>query len=133
MSNESIAYFLLRLTLGFNFFMHGLGRIPHYSEFISKTVTQFQNTILPSTLVTGFAYSLPVVEGIIGLLLILGLFTRNTLIVGALWIMALIFGMTLRQEWNVVGLQMGYSVIFFILLFLLQYNQISLDRRLNKV
>jgi thiosulfate dehydrogenase [quinone] large subunit len=110
--------------------MHGIARLPHYNEFVSKMVTQFQNTVLPTSLVSGFAYSLPIVEAIIGLLLILGLFTRNTLIAGSLWMIALMFGMNLRQEWNVVGLELGYAVVFFILLFLLQYNRISLDRHL---
>jgi len=59
---------------------------------------------------------LPPVETALGLLLLLGLFTRFALIAGALVMMALVFGTNLAQDWNVAGLQLIYCFLYYYLL-----------------
>jgi uncharacterized membrane protein YphA (DoxX/SURF4 family) len=71
---------------------------------------------------------LPFLEALIGLALILGVFTRWTLAGASLLMSILIFGTSLRSDWTIVGLQMIYAIAFFIALFLLEHNHYSVDR-----
>jgi thiosulfate dehydrogenase [quinone] large subunit len=122
------AYALLRLTVGVDMLMHGLTRIGSGVEkFVATTVGEFQATILPEPLVHGFALVLPFVEGLLGLVLILGLFTRGALICGSLLMITLVFGTALRSEWNTVGLQLLYAAIYYLLLTHVEHNGYAVD------
>jgi len=126
--DQELALALFRFTLGINFFMHGATRIfGDLSKFVSGTVKGFEKTILPAPLVELYATGLAFTELTLGALLILGLFTRFSLVVGALVMSSLVFGMGLRQEWNTVGSQMIYAICFFLLLFFHAPNRFSLD------
>jgi thiosulfate dehydrogenase (quinone) large subunit len=87
----------------------------------------FASTILPSFPVHLFGLTLPFFEALIGALLIVGLLTRVALVIGALLIAALVFGMTLREQFMIVGVQLIYAAVYFVLLFKLSHNSISLD------
>ncbi len=127
-TSTQLAYFLLRLTLGVNFAMHGVTRfISGVDGFVEKTVQGFSKTILPAALVAPYARTLTYVEFTVGVLLVLGLFTREALVVGALVMVSLIFGTSLQQNWDTVGTQMIYAVFFFLLLHFLENNRYSLD------
>jgi uncharacterized membrane protein YphA (DoxX/SURF4 family) len=71
-------------------------------------VKEFAAAPLPPALVGAYATALPFVEGGIGLLLVLGLFTRPALVAAMLVIMSLIFGSSLLEKWSLVGDQMLY-------------------------
>lgn len=127
-TSAQLAYALLRLTLGVNFAMHGVARfLGGVDGFVEKTVQNFSQTILPAALVASYARTLTYVEFGLGLLLILGLFTRAALVAGALVVISLIFGTSLQQNWDTVGTQMIYAVFFFLLLHFLENNRYSLD------
>jgi thiosulfate dehydrogenase [quinone] large subunit len=127
-SDESLAYALLRLTLGVNFFGHGFVRIVGgVDAFASGMAKGFEKTILPLWLVQPFGYVLPFVELVLGVLLIVGLFSRATLVAGALLLTVLTFGSSMQSNWDAVGTQLLYAVVFSMLLFLRRYNSISLD------
>jgi thiosulfate dehydrogenase [quinone] large subunit len=126
--DQELALALFRFTLGINFFLHGATRIfGDLGKFIDGTVKGFDVTILPAPFVQLYATGLVFAELTIGILLILGLFTRFSLVLGALVMSSLVFGMSLRQEWNTVGTQMIYAICFFLLLFLHVPNRFSLD------
>jgi thiosulfate dehydrogenase (quinone) large subunit len=126
--DQELALALFRFTLGVNFFMHGGVRLfGNLNKFIAGTTAQFQNSVLPAPFVQVFATTLPLIELALGILLVLGLFTRLALVVGALLMTSLIFGMGLLQKWDVVGLQMTYAIAFFLLLFFHIPNRFSLD------
>jgi thiosulfate dehydrogenase (quinone) large subunit len=73
------------------------------------------------------------VETALGLLLLLGLFTRFALIAGALVMTALVFGTNLAQDWNVAGLQLIYCFLYYYLLaHRREKNLWSLDRWLSR-
>lgn len=125
MTNQTLAYFILRITLGINILTHGAVRIAHYHDFVQNLMKQF--TFLPNVVIKAFGYALPPLEIAIGTLLLLGFCTRFGAVVGALLIAVLIFGTSLRQEWNIVGLQMIYALTYFFILFYMNYNKYSID------
>ena len=128
-----LAYLILRLTMGVNMFTHGVARLLDLDKFNGWLISQFSNTILPEFIVSISSYMIPFVELIIGILLILGLFTSRTLLVGALLIVALVFGSGLQENWNVMSSQMIYAIFFFILSYLIELNRFSLDRVREKL
>jgi thiosulfate dehydrogenase (quinone) large subunit len=127
--NRALAYLLLRLTLGVNILMHGLARIlSGLSSFAAGMTKQFASTPLPASLVRAFAVTLPWSELGIGIAILLGLWTRFALALGALEIVVLTFGIALTQNWSVAGIQMTYAIVYAILLAFAEYNRWSLDR-----
>ncbi len=125
--DRKIGYFVLRFTLGLSIFMHGLVRLPHLSAFADGMVREFANTVLPAVVVRPFAIGLVFVEAIVGLLVLLGLFTRAALILGSVTMAALIFGTTLRSDWNTVAVQLLYCAIYAALVAAREYNAYSVD------
>jgi thiosulfate dehydrogenase [quinone] large subunit len=63
-------------------------------------VSSFEKSMLPSVLVTPFSYILPIVEFVIGPLLVIGLFTRVSLIAGGFTMVILIFGSAMVENWE---------------------------------
>lgn len=124
-----MAYAIFRLALGINILVHGIVRIfgPGPSGFASKTADTFGSTPLPRSVVYGFLLVLPFIETALGALLAVGLFTRWVLVAGGLLMICLIFGTALRSDWPTVGIQMIYSISYFLLLFYRRYNAFSLD------
>jgi len=131
-SDGSLAYALMRLTFGVNLFMRGIMRIYMGSGvFAQGMLKQFENTPMPAAIIQPFALSLPWVESVVGLLIILGLQTRIALVVGSLMMTVLTFGTMVRQDFQTAWLQLGYVLIFFVLLALRSWNLISVDRALQ--
>lgn len=128
--DKRLAYFVLRLTLGVNIFLHGAIRVfwTGTAAFVENTVKQFAESPLPEFSVRAFAYVIPFSEIIIGFLLVFGLFSRWALFFGGLLMTALIFGTATRSEWNSLGTQMIYAAIYYLLLFHRAYDFYSLDR-----
>jgi hypothetical protein len=76
-NHKALAYGAFRLALGVVELMHGLVRVPVLGGFAANMVKQFEGTILPGRFVYSFGSLLPFLEGLIGLALILGLFTQD--------------------------------------------------------
>jgi thiosulfate dehydrogenase (quinone) large subunit len=131
-NNKSLAYALLRISLGVNFAGHGLIRIHNgVAAFAQTTVEHLAKSPLPPGLTYAFSYAIPFVEAILGLTLILGVFTRVALACGAVFMMLLTIGVTANQQWDIAGQQLVYSVVFFLLLYLIEHNTLALDRVIN--
>jgi thiosulfate dehydrogenase [quinone] large subunit len=127
------AYALLRITLGTNIAMHGLSRlIAGPNAFAAKLSEQFAHAPLPPIMVQFFGQSLPLVEFLFGLLLLIGLRTRAALIGGALLMLVLTFGSSLIQDWQAASTQLLYAAVYAALLFLLRFNGWSLDALLER-
>lgn len=128
-SNTVIAYTILRLSFGANILLHGLSRILNgRPAFLAYLTHYFEHAHLISPgMLPVFGAVLPWVETALGLLLMLGLFSRFTLIVGALVLTALVIGTNLAQDWLVSGLQLPYCFLYYYLLVHLDQNRISLD------
>ena len=129
-SNIAIAYAILRLAFGANILLHGLSRLLNgRAAFLAYLTHYFEHAHLISPgMLPVFGAVLPWVETTLGLLLMLGLFSRFTLIAGALVMTILVIGTNLAQDWLVAGLQLPYCFIYYYLLIHLEQNSISLDQ-----
>ena len=126
--NKAIAYAILRLALGVNFFGHGFFRVlSGVGAFAAHTAENMAKGPLPQALTLPFAYMIPWIEVTLGVLLIAGFATRYALAAGSLFMVALTFGTTSIQNWAGAGDQLVYSAVFFILLWLVEANTISVD------
>jgi thiosulfate dehydrogenase (quinone) large subunit len=130
--DRKLGYLVLRLILGMSIFMHGLSRLPHLQEFADGLVKMFADTPLPAMLVRPFGLGLVFVEAAVGLLLLLGLWTQEALLVGSAVMAALVFGTALRSDWNIVAIQLLYAVIYAVLLAAREYNAYSLDALMRR-
>jgi len=131
-NNIVIAYALLRIIMGINYFNHGFTRIGNIPGFMNSMVAAMEEAWMPEFLVRINAALVPPAELVIGLLLILGLFTRGALIAGLILMAMLMYGVTVVQNWDAAASQLIYDVILFILLAGVGYNRISLDRIFHK-
>ena len=130
-----LAWFTLRLALGVNELMHGVTRIfmgAGLSGFLSFTQTQFKDAPLPVWQVRSFATVVPICELIIGVLLIVGLWTRWALTLAALLMAGIIFGTAVRSDWQLVFLQMFYSLLYAMMLMGRRYDDWSLDAMMGR-
>jgi thiosulfate dehydrogenase [quinone] large subunit len=126
--NEQLGYALLRAAVGLNLLMHGISRmIAGPGEFAAKLVIQFEHTPLPVWGVWVFGLMLPAIEGLLGLLILVGLRTRAALVAASLVIMLLTFGSTLLQDWSAAGTQLIYALVYSVLIFLHQHDGWSID------
>ena len=123
-------YLILRLIMGFNFFVHGLVRIPKLESFSNWMLGLFKDSLIPEILILPFSYSLPFIELIIGFLLIIGFKTMKAINAGNIIILCLVTGSCLIEKWNMAGGQMLYALFFFILAVFVENNDISLDSKL---
>ena len=127
-NDRSLAYALLRIAFGVNFAGHGLIRIYNgVGTFATTTAEHLAKSPLPHGFTLAFSYAMPFLEAILGLTLILGVFTRISLVCGAVFMMALTIGITANQQWDVASQQLLYSVVFFLLLYLIEHNALALD------
>ena len=126
--DRALAYLIFRVTLGVNLFGHALVRVMGgVRGFVDWLVQHMSGTLVPAWLVRPFGYALTVEELFVGALLIVGWFTRPALVVGALAMVALTWGVVMKQDWPTAGLQLSYSIAFFLLLFFRRYNKFSVD------
>lgn len=129
---NTTTFLLLRLTIAMSMFGHGLVRLPKLNGFSNWMVGSFEKSFLPGALVTPFSYILPVAEFVIGLLLLIGLFTKPALIAGGATMILLIFGATMVENWEALPSQMIHAAFFAVLVQFVQYNQWALDNMLKK-
>ena len=128
--NMELGYFFLRIMLGMNLFTHGIMRfITGISAWEQPLAATFVETYLPMPMVHFALYLIPVVEFIIGTFLLLGLLTQRALLGALLLFMVLMYGHTVRQNWDGVHLITHYGVYCWILLAFRRYNWLALDKR----
>ena len=108
-------------------FGHGLVRIPKLQAFSSWMVGSFEKSLLPKFLVVPFSYSLPITELVIGLLLIIGLFTKPALVAASIVMVILVLGTALVENWEALPSQLIHAAFFALLLQFIVNNTISLD------
>jgi len=129
---NKVTYLILRLAIGLSAFGHGLVRLPKLDKFSAWMVKGFEKTMLPEVIVLPFSYILPVAEFAVGLLLILGLFTKTAIYAGAAVMCILILGTTLQENWEAIPTQLIHIAFFAVLFQFLSSNMISFDKLVKK-
>jgi thiosulfate dehydrogenase (quinone) large subunit len=117
---QRFAYLLLRLLTGLNFFGHGFARIftgAGLSGFAHGMVGNMAKAPLPPALMLATGYVVPCVELVIGVLLLVGAATRFALVLALVLMLVLMFGVTMKQDWNVAGQQLLYGLVLALLLY----------------
>ena len=122
MDNKALAIMLMRISFGINYAFHGIVRIPNLSKFVAGMEKMFEPTPLPIFTVTIVAYIIPFLEIVLGLLLILNKFTRETIIAIFALMNVLIIGSCFAQKWDIVGQQTMYLGFLFLLLYFMRPN-----------
>lgn len=126
--NTKTAYFFLRVSMGINFFGHGLVRLTKLQDFADGMTKSFEKSWLPQLFVQIFSTALPFLEFTIGLMLIIGCKMRIATMAGASLIILLLFGSSTVENWEAMGIQMIYAGLFYILISRMDDNALSLDR-----
>ncbi|PRB85406.1 DoxX family protein [Chryseobacterium culicis] len=129
MNNTKTAYFFLRVSMGINLLGHGLVRLVKLQDFASGMMKGFETSWLPQPLVQLFGITLPFLEFLIGLLLMIGFKTRIATIAGASLIILLLFGSSTVENWEAMGIQMIYAGLFYLLISRIEDNYLALDRK----
>ncbi len=124
---DTITYLLLRLAIGASMFGHGLVRLPKLGTFSKWMAGSFEKSMLPGFLVVPFSYALPIAEFLIGLLLLIGLFTKPALLAGGIVMIILIFGTTMIENWESLPSQLIHVAFFALLFHFASSNSKALD------
>ncbi|WP_264538424.1 DoxX family membrane protein [Flavobacterium sp. N1736] len=129
---ETTTFLLLRLAVAISMFGHGLVRLPKLTTFSNWMIGSFENSMLPKFIVTPFSYILPIAEFTIGLLLLLGLFTKPSLLAGGFVMLALMFGTAMIENWEAIPSQLIHVAFFALLLHFIDYNSWAIDLLIKK-
>ncbi|MFC5411052.1 DoxX family protein [Larkinella bovis] len=132
MNAYSYAFLTARLTVAASFIGHGVVRLPKLTAFSDWMVGLFEKTILPDFLVRPYSMAVPVIELVLGVTLLVGLFTRASLIGATFLLLSLIFGSNLVEEWNWITSQMIYCLFFVFMFMNMEHNQWALDHIFRK-
>lgn len=125
---NELPYVLLRLVVGTSLFGHGLVRLPKLSGFSAWMVGSFEKSMLPTALVTPFSYGLPIAEFILGILVLLGLFSQLAFTAGVMLMLMLMFGTCLIENWEALPSQLIHAALLIVLLQCISSNGFSLDK-----
>jgi len=129
---ETTSFLLLRLAIAISMFGHGLVRLPKLATFSNWMVGSFENSMLPKIIVTPFSYILPIAEFAIGLFLLLGIFTKPSLVAGAVVMLILLFGTSMIENWEAIPSQLIHIAFFALLLHFADYNSWVIDTLIKK-
>jgi thiosulfate dehydrogenase [quinone] large subunit len=129
---ETTSFLLLRLAIAISMFGHGLVRLPKLATFSNWMVGSFENSMLPKIIVTPFSYILPIAEFAIGLFLLLGIFTKPSLVAGAIVMLILLFGTSMIENWEAIPSQLIHIAFFALLLHFADYNSWAIDTLIKK-
>jgi thiosulfate dehydrogenase [quinone] large subunit len=94
-------------------------------------IGNFEKSMIPKFMILPFSYALPVAEFLIGLLLILGIFTKPALIAGGVVMIFLLSGTGMIENWEAIPSQLIHIAFFAILLSSIEYNSYSIDNFLK--
>jgi thiosulfate dehydrogenase [quinone] large subunit len=126
--DERLGYALLRVVLGSNLLMHGVGRIlMGPGEFGFNLRTEFMHSRLPAPAVWAFGTVLPGIECLLGALILFGLRTRAALIASGALMAVLTFGSGLIRDFAAEETQLMYAAIIATMVALVRFDGWSVD------
>ena len=115
---------LLRWALGLMFLVGGVSKLFGITGFVTGYLAPaFAKTFLPGWMVLAYGYSLPFVETLLGVLLLVGCCRRFSLFVTGITLISLAFGQMLLQGHAIVANIMLYILMTAAALFLQEYDR----------
>ncbi len=125
---KKAGYVLLRLALGAVFLFYGISKFrTGVGTTVDMMTRQFDRTFLPSVLVKAFTGALPSIEVVLGLLLLLGLFTRAALVLAGLVLIVLTTGLAILGNAPTVASNLLFLLVIWVLLSHAEENAFGLD------
>lgn len=128
----AIAHLLLRVMVGGIFLNSGFNKIFNIPAFVERMVKTLDASYIPDVLIRLGAYPVPIIELVVGVLIILGLSTRIALILTATLMVMLAFGAMSAQLTELVSSQLIYGIVLFVLLATCRFNWFSIDSWLHR-
>jgi thiosulfate dehydrogenase [quinone] large subunit len=123
MKDFKTAFFFLRLPVAVSLAGHGLVRLPKLASFSEWMVTTMEKSVIPTALVIPFSYSLPVIEALLGILLLIGFKIKYVLYAVLVLMSILILGSCSIENWSAIEAQLLHSLYLFGLFWFYQkYN-----------
>lgn len=113
MKDFKTAFFFLRLPIAISLLGHGLVRIPKLHTFSEWMVTTMEKSMIPKLVIVPFGYVLPIVEAILGILLLINFKTKYTLYSALVLMSILIFGSCSIENWSAIEAQLLHSFYLF--------------------
>lgn len=120
MKNNQVFYFFLRLPIAASLLGHGLVRLPKLAMFSEWMLKEMEKSIIPQLLILPFSYLLPIIEALLGLLLLIGFKTKYTIYVSLGLMSILILGSSSIENWGAVQPQLLHSLYLFALLCIIE-------------
>ncbi len=117
-SPQSCAVALIRCALGMILLFFGISKFPAYIEVVNGMVSKFESTWLPQFLVAIFAYVLPFVEVILGILLLTGICRTACVCAAGILFILLTFGQVVLHNADVVANNALYVFMAAVVLYL---------------
>lgn len=120
MKNNQVFYFFLRLPIAASLLGHGLVRLPKLGMFSEWMLKEMEKSIIPQLLILPFSYLLPIIEALLGLLLLIGFKTKYTIYASLGLMSILILGSSSIENWGAVQPQLLHSLYLFALLCIIE-------------
>ena len=126
LTNKELGFLMARVGLGANLFFHGLVRLPKLQGFVAGMEAKFAESMLPGFMVTATAYTIPIVELLIGIALILGIGTRWALLATTIQMMVLTSGCCFVEDWGPINSQMFLLAMSAVMMANIDLNRLAI-------
>ncbi|MFT3739277.1 MAG: DoxX family membrane protein [Breznakibacter sp.] len=129
MKEFNATFFFMRLPVALSLLGHGLVRLPKLAAFSEWMVGTMGHSVLPAGLVQVWAYVLPLVETLLGLLLLLGVKPKCSIYAALSLMGILILGSSSIENWSAIEAQLIHAFYLSGLLWFVEKNGQSGDKQ----
>lgn len=129
------AGYALRLAVGGLLLAAGIGKFAGgVGVFVEKSAGMFQGSLMPMGLATAFLSAVPLIEVVLGALILLGLFTKKASLLAGFLFALFVVGLAVTGNPDVYGMLANNFLFLFASLWLgkLPPGKVSLDAALCK-
>lgn len=128
MTNAHWITLLIRFSLGIIFVAHGIGKVMNYPQSPTGIIEGFAETWLPGFVVIPFAYALPFIELLVGMMFLAGYQYLMALIVTGALLAVLSFGKVVQGQPQGVGPNLTYLLVVLVGVYFSDSNRWKLGK-----
>lgn len=123
------AYVILRVAIGLDLLGHGAIRLfGNFAGFRGWLVQFFANSPMPDFLVELGGWTIPPIELILGVFLLVGFKTRPSVLLASLVMLGLMAGTCVVQKWEILSLQLNYIFFYCLILAFHRFDSNGIDK-----